>query len=419
MNNSMTFVYKTAVAAVVVLATATSCIQKEALNTECDILTCELPSDILMSSPQITNNKVIITVFPNVDITALAPVFTLTDGATISPASGSVQNFRAAENHTINYTVTSQDGEWSKTYPVVISQQEKPSEYWFNKVELDPTRKYAIFNEYEDGPDGKPQFLMSWASGNPGYVMCGEADKAAKKQYGTDSYKDHIWEFFPTLAVFPDGTQTRIDSENVANFMNGDKYATPDYIRLVTRSTGGFGKMVKMPIAAGNIFQGQFDLEQAVQHPREATKFGEPYLYKPLKLEGEYRYISGETFTDEAGNPVPGQVDKFSIYAVFFLSSETTEFIDGNELHNNFQNPAMVALANLGDAHVTGLGGNDWVKFSIDFDYSAYNKVIDETQLALGKYKIGIVIASSAEGDYFRGAVGSTLDVRNLKIVHE
>ncbi len=45
--------------------------------------------------------------------------------------------------------------------------------------------------------------------------------------------------------------------------------------------------------------------------------------------------------------------------------------------------------------------------------------MIDEAQLAIGKYKIGIVIASSAEGDYFRGAVGSTLDVRNLKIVHE
>ncbi len=415
----MTFVYKTAVAAVVVLASTTSCIQKEALNTECDILTCEVPSEILMSSPQITNTTVTLTVFPNVDITALAPTFTLTEGATISPASGSTQNFRTAENHTVNYTVTSQDGEWKKTYRVMVSQQEKPSEYRFNKVELDPSRKYSIFNEYEDGPDGKSLFLMSWASGNPGFVMCGEADRLARVQYGKDNYKDHIWEFFPTLACYPEGTQVKVDGDNVATFMNGDKYAVPDYIRLVTRSTGGFGKMVGMPIAAGNIFQGEFDLEQAVQHPREATKFGEPYLYKPLKLEGEYRYAAGEKFTDEQGKTVDGRTDKFSIYAVYFLSDENTQYIDGNELHNNFQNPAMVALANLGDAHVTGLGDNDWVSFSIDFDYSAYGKTIDEAQLALGKYKIGIVIASSAEGDYFRGAVGSTLDVRNLKIVHE
>ena len=68
---------------------------------------------------------------------------------------------------------------------------------------------------------------------------------------------------------------------------------------------------------------------------------------------------------------------------------------------------------------MTGLGDNDWVKFEITFDYSAYNKVVDKALLAKGRYKLGIVIASSAEGDYFRGSVGSTLDVRNLKVTHE
>ena len=33
--------------------------------------------------------------------------------------------------------------------------------------------------------------------------------------------------------------------------------------------------------------------------------------------------------------------------------------------------------------------------------------------------RLGIVVASSAEGDYFRGAVGSTLDVRNIKVTNE
>lgn len=409
----MNFVYKTVVAAATVLA-ATSCIQDEALNTECDIITCSFPSEIVVSDPTITNNRVTVNVVPDADISKLAPTFTLTEGATISPASGSVQNFLNADDHTVNYTVTSQDGEWHKTYRVQVVQQLKPSEYLFNKVELDPTKKYSIFNEYDENGN----FLMAWSSGNPGYVMCGEANKAARAAYGKDNYKDHIWEFFPTLAVFPEGTTMKTDNDNVTSFVNGGKYAQPEYIRLVTRSTGGFGAQVKMPIAAGNIFQGEFDLGSAVSQPREATRFGEPYNYKPVKLSGEYRFKAGDVFTDGKGNVVVGRKDIFSIYAIFF-ESDDVKFIDSNVHYNDFMHPNMVALANLTDAHETGLGDDDWVKFEIEFDYDKYKKAVNADLLAKGVYRLGIVIASSAEGDYFRGAVGSTLDVRNIKVTNE
>ena len=410
----MNFVYKTVVVAATVLA-ATSCIQDEALNTECDIITCSFPSEIVVSDPTITNNRVTVNVVPDADISKLAPTFTLTEGATISPASGSVQNFLNADDHTVDYTVTSQDGEWHKTYRVQVVQQLKPSEYLFNKVELDPTKKYSIFNEYDDNGN----FLMAWSSGNPGYVMCGEANKAARAAYGKDNYKDHIWEFFPTLAVFPEGTTMKTDNDNVTSFVNGGKYAQPEYIRLVTRSTGGFGAQVKMPIAAGNIFQGEFDLGSAVSQPREATRFGEPYNYKPVKLSGEYRFKAGDVFTDGKGNVVVGRKDIFSIYAIFFESDDDVKFIDSNVRYNDFMRPNMVALANLTDAHETGLGDDDWVKFEIEFDYDKYKKAVNADLLAKGVYRLGIVIASSAEGDYFRGAVGSTLDVRNIKVTNE
>lgn len=410
----MNFVYKTVVVAATVLA-ATSCIQDEALNTECDIITCSFPSEIVVSDPTITNNRVTVNVVPDADISKLAPTFTLTEGATISPASGSVQNFLNADDHTVNYTVTSQDGEWRKTYRVQVVQQLKPSEYLFNKVELDPTKKYSIFNEYDENGN----FLMAWSSGNPGYVMCGEANKAARAAYGKDNYKGHIWEFFPTLAVFPEGTTMKTDNDNVTSFVNGGKYAQPEYIRLVTRSTGGFGAQVKMPIAAGNIFQGEFDLGSAVSQPREATRFGEPYNYKPVKLSGEYRFKAGDVFTDGKGNVVVGRKDIFSIYAIFFESDDDVKFIDSNVHYNDFMHPNMVALANLTDAHETGLGDDDWVKFEIEFDYDKYKKAVNADLLAKGVYRLGIVIASSAEGDYFRGAVGSTLDVRNIKVTNE
>lgn len=407
-------ILKTALITAIVALTATSCIQDEALNTECDILTCELPADVLLTDPAITNDRVVISVQPDADISKLAPVFTVTEGATITPASGSTQDFLNAENHIVLYTVTSQDGEWSKTYRVEVLQALKPDVYRFNMVELDNSLKYSIFNEADDNG----AFLMAWASGNPGYVMCGEADKAARNAYGKDSYKTHIWEYFPTLAVYPEGTTQRT-KDNVTYFMNGDNYAQPDYIRLVTRSTGGFGKMVKMPIAAGNIFQGVFDLSIAISDPRGATKFGEPYHYQPQTITGEYRYQAGETFTGGDGNAIDGRTDVFSIYAIFFESDDETPFIDSTVHYNNFEHPNMVAVANLEDCRITGLGDNDWTQFEITFDYEKYGKTIDTDKLAKGKYKLGIVIASSAEGDYFRGAVGSTLDVRNLKVTHK
>lgn len=398
-------------AAAVTLSLPTSCIQDEAANTECDILTCTLPTEILVSTPQPTNTEVIIHIRSEIDISKLAPEFTLTPGATINPASGSTQDFLNAEDHTVIYTVTSQDGQWKKDYRVIVSQTETPSDYFFNKTELDAsTGKYPIFREMRSN-DG--ELLMTWASGNPGFVMCGMADRDAREAYG-DSYKDHIWEFFPTRAVYPEGTTLREDN-NLLCFMSGGEYAAPDYIQLATRSTGSFGKMVGMPIAAGNIFQGYFDLANAITSPRSATKFGTPYRYRPMTLSGEYRYKAGDTFTDEQGNVVAGRKDIFSVYAIFFESDANTEYIDSNIHYNDFKHANMVALANLTDARET----DEWTQFSVPFDYSAYDREIDPDKLAQSKYRIGIVIASSAEGDYFRGAVGSTLDIRNLKITNQ
>ena len=42
---------------------------------------------------------------------------------------------------------------------------------------------------------------------------------------------------------------------------------------------------------------------------------------------------------------------------------------------------------------------------------------IDDTKLQNGKYKLGIVLSSSVDGAYFRGAVGSTLYVDELELI--
>ncbi len=381
---------------------AVSCIQDEAPNAECDIITCTIsPDSILLAVPVVENEKVTIRIKPGEDISNLAPVFTITEGATITPDNGSAHDFLNAPNHTVNYTVTSEDGEWSKVYPVRISQKEIPSTFSFNTPKLDSQLKYYEINE----TDEYDEIVMTWAAGNPGYVISGVAEKEAQLKYGPNDYKEHVWEYFPTTPVWNENNEV-------------------EYVRLETKSTGTFGKMVGMPIAAGNIFQGYFDLSMAISNPRGATKFGEPYRYDPKFFSGKYRYKAGEVMTDSKGNVLSGEKDTFSIYALFFdteldknndgtiQEDERIDYITGHIHQQNFKDPYLVSVAMVEDTDET----SEWKEFRVPFKSEGLQ--VDPDRLAKGKYKVGIVISSSIDGDVFRGAVGSCLDVKDLKLEH-
>ncbi len=401
----------------------TSCIQEEALNTECDILTCTVPESILESPVVVDNNTVTLRIRPTGDISQLAPEFTVTEGATITPASGTPQDFLNAENHTVYYTVTSQDGEWSKKYPVRVVQKEIPSVYKFNGIHLNPGEgdagnKYSIFVEIDESGEE----VMTWASGNPGFEFCGVAVKDAQKDYGYPddplTYKQHIWKYFPTRAVYADDVVLKKNAEDgYTYFYNPDgTYAKPEFIRLTTCSTGSFGAIVGMPIAAGNLFQGFFDLGQAIGNARGATKFGEPYHYVPVRLQGRYRYKAGKVFTDKYGRVVPDKKDIFSIYALFFESEPgKVDYIDGYIHEKNFQHENLVSIAMVGDERES----DEWVTFDVPFEKAVNGRELDRDKLGQGVYKVGIVISSSLDGDVFEGAVGSTLDIADLKLVNE
>lgn len=97
-----------------------SCIRDEAPNAEADILSCRLPGITMTTSPIINNNSVTLFVTPGTNISALAPEFTLTSGATITPASGTERNFNSPQE----YQVTAADGIWKKTYAISVIDTE-------------------------------------------------------------------------------------------------------------------------------------------------------------------------------------------------------------------------------------------------------------------------------------------------------
>ena len=116
-----------------------SCIRSEAPNAEADILSCTVPGVSLTTSPIIQNETVTLLVPIDTDLSAMAPQFTLTPGASITPPSGTVRNFLTPQK----YTVTSEDGEWQKTYTVYVIDNELKTVYNFEDT-IGGQKYYAV-----------------------------------------------------------------------------------------------------------------------------------------------------------------------------------------------------------------------------------------------------------------------------------
>ena len=351
-----------------------ACIKSEEPNAEADITACTVREpDILKTAPIVNNDEigkysVMIMVHKHADITKITPEFTLTPGATIEPASGITQDF----TNPITYTVTSEDKNWKKNYIISAIRTDLPTKYSFETLSSDDGKgKYHTFIEVFKG-----QEVLRWASGNSGYSLTGMPKTA---------------EDFPTVQVAQGYTN------NCA--------------KLTTRDTGFFGSLNKMPIAAGNLFLGQFNVLEAVGKPLEATKFGLPFNQKPLQLKGWYQYTPGETYKDH-GKPVAGKIDEADIYGVFYETDDNLETLDGS---NSLTHPNIIAIAR---EDLPATTKNMWTEFNFNFKYKE-GKTIDPQKLKDGKYKIAIVFTSSKDGAHFSGAIGSTLYVDEVELIAE
>lgn len=374
----------------------TSCFKDEPLNAECDILQAyvhmENPDTVFAQKSDtlidVRSNvsDIVFNKRPGSNVNKMAPLFDITPGATISPASGTELDF--SNEKKVQYTVTSEDKSWTRVYNVSFEISELPTKYNFENFELysekDPKDgiekpKYQVW--YDLSPNGKK--INDWATGNAGYKL--------------SSY-DAAPEEYPTVSM-DDG--------------NGPENGTHGkYVRLMTKSTGTFGVIAGRRIAAGNLFIGVFDVSKALSETMKCTRFGLPFNKKPLHVTGYYNYKPGEKFQERSGKIVEGRVDKGSIYAVLYKNHDADGnpiVLNGNDVKTN-QN--IVALADYGDITET----DGWRHFDINFAYSAD---IDNTLLENNGYSIAIVFSSSNEGDKFEGAVGSTLCVDEVELICE
>ena len=373
------------------ITTLSSCFKEEPLNAECDIEQAYIhadnknllnlftnPSDTLVNV-QSDQTKIEFTMRPFAALTKQAPIFRLTPGATISPESGSLQDFSKGP---VTYTVTSEDKQWSRTYQVNIKKGQTTMSKEF---EFDFENAYIIKGYYNWQENWNGDLLDIWATGNPGFNISNPSAKP---------------EEYPTVMI-EDGYQDK-------------------GVKLTTQRTSKVADMAHKPIAAGNLFIGQFDATDALFDAMKATKFGHPFSFdaKPAKLEGWYKYQPGEKFTDKNMKELDRH-DYGTIYAVLYENIDekgNAVLLYGDNVQTSKQ---IVALALVGETHddneKVAIGNTrEWHHFSVDFEYK---KTIDPIKLKNGSYSLTIVSSSSSDGANFLGAVGSTLWIDSFKLI--
>lgn len=369
-------------AALAVAFAAVSCIKDEPRNEEADIerawISVGAPDDVFFAPSDSvvdvmsTETSIVFRVRRTADIRALAPQFRLTPGATVDPPGGSVHDFSQGA---VDYTVTSEAGGQSRTYSVAVRHVSLTEHFDFENYFLNDQMGSAFYQWVEVGLSGDSSKI--WASGNSGFALSNSSAKPDE---------------FPT-AVLSDGYEG---------------YG----VRLETRSTGALGAMFNMPIAAGNLFLGSFDLASALKSPLSATRFGVPVDYRPARFSGWYKYAPGEKFTNGKQEVVEGVTDEAAIYAVVYRNQDAegnSVMLDGS---NVLTSPLLIATAEMPEVTPTG----SWAPFDIPFTYLAEP---DSATLADRGYSLSVVFSSSKKGDIFEGAVGSTLCIDKVTVAHE
>jgi hypothetical protein len=360
-----------------VCLTLASCFKDEAPNTECDVLEAWVgdeyagyfsqKSDMHIADVPSGEQQLVFTVRLLSELPQVSVHFNLTPGATITPANGSVQDFSKGP---VTYTVTSEDGQWHRTYQVKLIEMQCPSEFDFEYFGLNDKQRYYTW--YELLADSS--HLDIWATGNEGYNIARPNAAAAEypSTYDSNGYDGNC-------------------------------------VKLTTCNTGSWGKTFKKPIAAGNFFLGAFNSEYALTNTLKTTEMGIPYTKEPIKVAGYYKYSPGEIFTDKDFNELSDRIDEPSIYSVLYLNHDE----QGNEvmLHGDdvLSSPYIVRKAEVASIPAT----KEWTRFEMTFEGST---PIDEVLLANRGYNLALVFSSSKTGDTFEGAVGSTLYIDKVEI---
>lgn len=386
-----------------------SCIPAEDPNTECDIeaisLHLESPTDIFyhdydtMQTVISTETDIEFTIRSYANVQSIPTTLRITEGATAYIKSADGTDVLFLNGSAVDFSnekvqrfhIVSEDKAWSRDYTISVVH-EAPSEgnlfFDFESYALDASGKYYVWDAPEVFTDGQ------WKNGNPGFKI------------SKSSAKPLEYPSTPVANGGPDGSTC---------------------IKLETCDTGPFGRMVNMRIASGSLFNGIFDVGNALTDALKATQFGTPYLHKPVMLRAWLSYEPGSVFQDRDGNTVEGVIDEPDVYVVFYRNEDAEGNkvqLDGNDV---LSSPYIVGLGRLPHNYnadgtdqlsanpIHGLT-NQWQEVTIPVEYRAE---LDANILQNKGYSLIIGFASSWGGAHFKGAIGSKFLIDNVQLFCE
>ena len=341
-----------------IIAPLISC-KEEEKSEDANILSYSVTasSSPLLNMPKIIFNEEnkIISLFSADDLpddifpVSLTPEMAISNHATINPESGTEITFPDKDSY-ILYTVTAENGTEVNWY-VLLKDNQLPDagfDDWFEALGLNN----QVFMQ-----PGRSLETTIWATANIGTSIYGV--------YCTN----------PLI----DGTNTLAE--------------------IIT------GETSTVPLTAGTLFTGKFDVAGAINNPtnpEEATDFGIPFIYRPVALRFEYSYQAGDDYIMGILN------DPNDIFGGF-----TVNHLEGNDCCKIYSylesrnDDLIITIAQF--EYISGNTQNDLTEVTIPYTYFSESQ---PTHLSL-------VFTSSKDGHLYTGSVDSRLIIDNLGFIYE
>lgn len=282
----------------------------------------------------------------------------LSNFASVTPEAGQVQDFSAP----VEYFVTAEDGSVSVYEVSAVRGGSQPQldnssfEDWYTET--------VGFSTVEQ--PGVDKSSTIWGTANRGLALGGASGNTSKQE------RDN------------------------SNYVKMESVAAPALVR----------------IAAATIFIGKFaDGFPIITDPRSNITLGTPFSARPLSFSFSYTYQPGPDNEDANGNPL-SYGDQCDIY--LFLENR-----EGSEVKR-------VATA----WFRSGMAVSEWSRENVAIKYGpldasdpwyAYAQPVQGEVWGDGSETvthITILATSSFEGDFFKGAIGSTLELDDIELVY-
>lgn len=296
------------------------------------------------------------------DLTALVPTIEVSQGATVTPASGTAIDL--SNGQSVIYTVVAEDGTASE-YTVSVSGR---AAYFYDFETW--TSEGAMYPEEITNPVG-------WAT-------CNDAVGLIKNMGPMLGHPEYNGEY----PVRP--TENGVTGKGAI-------------IESVYTVKGNLMGQTIPAVTSGTIFLGTFNAIAAMTDPMATTEFGILFEDKPLTVTGWLKYTPGEEFYNENGEVIDQQ-DLGTVNAVLYEVSSEDETLNGSDIYTSDKICATGRFETAGSA--------DFTEFSFDLNYV---KDYDPSKT----YKLAVIFAASKEGNAYRAASGSIMVVDNVTIICE